>query len=76
MQTFEKVCEIISCHLVLPEGFEFSEGTTWTDLEADSLDLVEIIMSVEDEFSIEVPDEDISAMQSMGDLVAYIDGKI
>lgn len=75
MQTFEKVCEIISCQLGLDAGFDFSADTTWEELNADSLDLVEIVMAIEDEFDIEIPDDDVSAMQNMGDLVSYIDGE-
>ena len=73
MQTFEKVCDIISEHLGLDADFNFSMETTWEELDADSLDLVEIIMEIEYEFDISVPDEDVAAMHTMGDLIDYID---
>lgn len=73
MQTFEKVCAIISHQLGLDASFEFSKDTTWDELGADSLDLVEIVMAIEDDFDIEIPDDAISAMHNMGDLVAFID---
>ena len=73
MQTFEKVCGIISEHLGLAPDFDFSMETTWEELDADSLDLVEIIMEIEYEFDISVPDEDVAAMHTMGDLIDYID---
>ncbi len=75
MQTFEKVCDIISTHLGLDTDFAFSVQTTWDELDADSLDLVEIVMAIEDEFDISVPDEDVATMQCMGDLVDYIDAE-
>ena len=75
MQTFEKVCAIISEQLGINSDFDFSEETTWEEINADSLDLVEIVMSIEDEFDLEIPDEAVASMQNMGDLVAYIDGE-
>lgn len=72
MNTFEKVCRIISDQLSMSSDFEFSEDTTWEEINADSLDLVEIVMAIEDEFSIAVPDEAVSEMRNMGDLVAFI----
>ena len=42
------------------------------DLEADSLDVVEMLMSVEDEFSVQIPDEDIESLKTVGDVVEYI----
>ena len=43
------------------------------DLEADSLDAVEIIMAIEEEFGIEIPDEEAEKFQLVGDLVNYVD---
>ena len=45
------------------------------DLEADSLDAVEIIMAIEDEFDIEVPDEDAEKFQTVSDIVNYVEAK-
>ena len=73
MSTFEKTCEIISEQLGISADFDFSEETTWEEINADSLDLVEIVMSIEDEFRIEIDDEAVSSMRNMGDLIAYID---
>lgn len=73
MQTFEKVCEIISSQLGLGSDFEFSPETTWEEINADSLDLVEIVMVIEDEFDICIPDEAVSLMQNMNDLVTFIE---
>lgn len=46
------------------------------DLEADSLDAVEIIMAIEDEFEIEVPDEDAEKFQTIGDIVKYVEENV
>ena len=73
MSTFKKACEIISEQLGLSADFDFSEETTWDEINADSLDLVEIVMSIEDEFQIEIDDDAVSSMRNMGDLVAYIE---
>ena len=43
------------------------------DLSADSLDAVEIIMAIEDEYGIEIPDEEAEKMQTVGDLVRYVE---
>lgn len=75
MQTFEKVCDIISGQLGLDADFDFSNETTWEEINADSLDLVEIVMAIEDEFELEIPDEAVASMQNMGNLVAYIDSR-
>ncbi|MEG0156839.1 MAG: acyl carrier protein, partial [Anaerovoracaceae bacterium] len=45
------------------------------DLEADSLDAVEIIMAIEEEFDIEVPDEEAEKFQRVGDIVKYVEEK-
>ena len=46
------------------------------DLEADSLDAVEIIMSIEEEFGIEIEDDAASAFKSIGDIVAYVENAL
>ena len=43
------------------------------DLGADSLDVVDMLMSLEDEFDVEIPDEEIEKLQTVGDVVAYIE---
>ena len=73
METFEKVKEIISDQLGLSPDFEFMADTTFEEINADSLDLVEIVMALEDYFDIEISDEAISDMENLGDLAAFID---
>ena len=45
------------------------------DLQADSLDVVDLIMALEEEFDLEVPDEDIETIKTVGDLVKYIEDR-
>ncbi|MBE6774274.1 MAG: acyl carrier protein [Clostridia bacterium] len=72
METFDKVKEIISSQLGLSADFEFTMKTTFEEIDADSLDLVEVVMAIEDEYGIEISDEAISEMECMGDLVNFI----
>ncbi len=70
---FDKVVEIIVEQL----GLDSAEGITsktslMKDLEADSLDAVEIIMAIEDEFGVEISDEDAEKFKSIGDITNYI----
>jgi len=46
------------------------------DLGADSIDLVEIYMDLEDEFNLSIPDQDLPNIKTVGDLVKFIDGKL
>lgn len=71
---FEKVKEIIVEELMLDEDIEVTETTSlMNDLDADSLDAVEIIMALEDEFDLEIPDEDAEDFNNIGDIVKYIE---
>jgi acyl carrier protein len=53
-----------------------TEASFVDDLGADSLDTVELVMALEEEFGIEIPDEDAEKMATVGDAVKYIDNKI
>ena len=52
-----------------------AEASFVDDLGADSLDTVELVMAFEEEFGIEIPDEDAEKMETVGDAVAYLEGK-
>ncbi len=74
---FEKVKEIIIDQLGLDEDVVIERSTSMMkDLEADSLDAVEIIMAFEDEFDIEIPDEEAEKFDNIGDIVDYIEAKV
>lgn len=73
---FEKIKELIIEQLGLDEDAEITMDTSlMKDLEADSLDAVEIIMAIEDEFDVEIPDEDAETFKSIGDIVRYVEDK-
>ncbi len=69
---FEKIRQMI-CEQFFVEPEDVTLETTFIkDLDADSLDIVDLIMSIEDEFHIEVSDEEVRQVVSVGDLVDYI----
>ncbi|MBQ3924334.1 MAG: acyl carrier protein [Firmicutes bacterium] len=70
---FDKVREIIVEQLGVDEDKVTLETHLMKDLEADSLDAVEIIMAIEEEYGIEIPDEEAEKFQTVADLVAYVD---
>lgn len=55
------------------EAEKITLESTFEDLGADSLDVVDVIMTLEDEYDIEIPDDAIEAMNSVGDLVKFIE---
>lgn len=70
---FERIVKIVGEQL----GLEDLSGVTpqtslMSDLEADSLDAVEIVMAIEDEFGVEIPDEDAENFKNIGDIVKYV----
>tara|TARA_B100000700_G_C14788112_1_gene734497 strand:- start:91 stop:357 length:267 start_codon:yes stop_codon:yes gene_type:complete len=73
MSTFEKVKEIIIDKLGVEEDSIKSEAHFVNDLGADSLDTVELIMELEEEFSIEIPDEDAENITTVSAAVEYIE---
>ncbi len=72
---FEKIKVILSEQFDVEEDAITSETKMIEDLGADSLDVVDLLMTIEDEFEIEVPDEDVEKVKSVGDLVDYIKEK-
>ena len=70
--TLEKVKKILADHLEMDEN-EITESTTLDDLGVDSLDAVEIIMELEDEFGIEIPDDEVENVKTVGDIVKIIE---
>lgn len=74
---FEKVKAVIVDQLDVSEEVVITAETSlMKDLEADSLDAVEIMMALEDEFEIEIPDEDAENFKTIGDIVKYVESKI
>ena len=73
---FDKVKEIIVDKLGVEDGKITMEAKFIDDLGADSLDTVELIMQFEEEFNIEIPDEDAEGLVSVGEAVDYISQKL
>ncbi|MGP4040333.1 acyl carrier protein [Gracilibacillus sp. D59] len=72
-ETFEKVKQIVVDRLDVDEDKVTLEASFKDDLEADSLDVVELVMELEDEFDLEIADEDAEKIATVGDAVNYID---
>ncbi len=68
----EKVKKILSEQFSADENTITENTNIAEDLGADSLDVVDILMSIEDEFEVEVPDEEIDKIRTVGELVNYI----
>jgi len=69
---FEKIKKMISELFFINEDEITLETGFAKDLEADSLDIVDLVMAIEDEFSIEVEDDEVKNIVTVGDLVEYI----
>ncbi len=74
--TFEKVKNIIVELLAVDPSKVTKEARFREDLEADSLDLVELIMEFEDEFGSEISDEDAQKITTVGDAVSFLEEKL
>jgi acyl carrier protein len=70
----EKVTEIIVEQLGVSADQVKPESNLIEDLGADSLDAVELVMAVEEEFGIEVPDEEAEKLRSVGDIISHVEG--
>lgn len=75
MDIFEKVKGLISEQLSVDEE-EITMDTTFEDLDADSLDIVELVMAIEEEFSLDISDEEVEEIKTVGDVVRYIEAHI
>ena len=76
MDVFEKVKEIIAEQLDVDIDSITLDTSFINDLESDSLDIVELIMAIEEEFDIEVPDEEAEKISTVQDAVSYIEDVI
>jgi acyl carrier protein len=76
MSTFERVRRVVIKKLDVSEEQVTPEAAFQEDLGADSLDVVELVMALEEEFDVEIPDEDAEKIKTVGDTVAYVEDKI
>lgn len=73
MSTFERVQKIICEQLEIDRHLVTEDASISGDLGADSLDLVDLAMSIEEEFNIEVPDDALDNVRTVSDIVKFID---
>lgn len=72
---FEKMKELIVEQLGVAESLVTMEASFKDDLEADSLDLFELVMGLEDEYNIEIPTDDLEKIVTVGDFIEYMKAK-
>ncbi len=76
MDIFEKVRDLIADQLDIADKDTITESSSITDdLGADSLDVVDLVMAIEDEFSVEIPEDEVENIKLVGDIVKYIEDK-
>ncbi len=72
MDVQEKIIDIIANHLSVPKEKVVPQASFVDDLGADSLDLVELVMAFEEEFGMEIADEDAEKLQTVQDVIDYV----
>ena len=72
---FEKIRDIIANQLGIDPGTIKPESKLVDDLKTDSLDIVELIMDLEQEFDVEIPDEELPKIQTVADIIGYLEKK-
>ena len=73
MTTLEKVKGLVADHVCISVDSISENSDIVRDLNADSIDLVEMVMTLEDEFGISIPDEKISSIKTIADIVKFIE---
>jgi len=75
VSTENKVKDIIADQLEVAVD-KLAMETTFEDIDADSLDIVELVMALEEEFDLEISDQEIENINTVGDVVKYIESKV
>lgn len=73
---FDKIKDIIVEQLDVEEDAVTMEASITDNLGADSLDVVDLVMSIEESFDVEIPDEEVENIKTVGDIVKYIENKV
>ena len=72
----EETLEKIVTRIVRKPDMNFSPATTFEDMNADSLDIVQILVAIEDTYDIEIEEEELQEVTNMGDFIAYIERRV
>ncbi|MBP5267421.1 MAG: acyl carrier protein [Ruminococcus sp.] len=72
---FDKIREIIVEQLDVDEDKVTTDASITEDLGADSLDVVDLVMNIEESFDLEIPDEEVENIKTVGDIVKFIEAK-
>lgn len=72
-QIFEKIRDLLAEQMDIPADSITPESDIIDDLEADSLTVLDMVMTLEDEFDIEIPDEDVEKLRTVGSVVSYVE---
>ena len=72
-QIFEKIRDLLAEQLDIPADSITPGSDIIDDLEADSLTVLDMVMTLEDEFDIEIPDEDVEKLRTVGSVVSYVE---
>ncbi|MDW7651060.1 MAG: acyl carrier protein [Bacillota bacterium] len=75
MDVFAKIKGLIVEQLGVDEA-DVKKETSFEDLDADSLDIVELVMALEEEFNLEISDEEVENIKTVGDVVKYIEAHV
>ena len=73
MAVEDKIKGLVAEQLGVSEDEVTPEASFTDDLGADSLDIVELVMAIEEEFGLEIPDDDAEKLQSIGDAISYVE---
>ena len=76
MSVEEEIKEIVAGIVHVDKSILTREGSLRKDIKADSLDIVQALVAVEDKFDIEIPDEEAQKFQNFGDLVDYVERRV
>jgi len=76
MSATEETVKDIIVKIVHCDREVLTPTATFQDMKADSLDMVQVLVALEDEFGIEIPDEDAQKFQNFGDFIAYVEAKV
>lgn len=74
--TIEEQVREIMCRITHVDQSVITRESTFKDIKADSLDVVQALVAVEETFGIEIPDEEAQKFQSFGDFVAYVENQV